>query len=69
MDVSTIGDSFHYYVYVMHKGCRRGTDVPVPFGWPARHSPPSGFADNSMTHDHMDNENYLLGLDATDEEF
>ena len=62
MEVSTIGDTFHYYVYVMQKGCRRDIDTPVAFGWPSRSTAPSGFQESSMSHDHMDDENYLLGV-------
>lgn len=62
LDVSTIGDTFHYYVYVMQKGHRRDNDTPVAFGWPTRSKAPSGLQDSSMSHDHMDDENYLLVL-------
>ncbi|KAL3144077.1 hypothetical protein ABBQ32_003872 [Trebouxia sp. C0010 RCD-2024] len=60
------GDSFHYYVYAMHKNQRKETDKPVPFGWPSRPSStvPSGFTDSSMQHDHMDNEDFLLGMEV-----
>lgn len=52
----------------MHKGFRKKADKPIAFGWPLRSDAPSGFADNSMTHDHMDSENYLLSVSITDEE-
>lgn len=68
VDASTIGDSFHYYVYVMRIGNRRTEDLPVQFGWPTRPEAPSGFAGDSMTHDHMDNENYLLAMNPADDE-
>ena len=67
VNVSTIGDSFHYYVYAMHKGFRKKGDKPIAFGWPLRSDAPSGFADSCMTHDHMDSENYLLSLSITEE--
>lgn len=64
ISVSTFGEGFHYYVYTLHKGRRTETDYPVPFGWPTRDpAAPSGFADSTMQHDHMDHADYLLSID------
>jgi len=64
VSVSTFGEGFHYYVYTLHKGRRTETDHPVPFGWPLRDlAAPSGIADSTMQHDHMDREDYLLSVD------
>lgn len=61
ISISTFGEGFHYFVYTMHKSLRTAEDQPVPFGWPSRESAvPSGFADATMQHDHMDQEDYLL---------
>ncbi len=65
VDISTFGDTFHYFVYSMHKGQRTNKDQPVPFGYPSRETAaPPGFTDVSMQHDHMDQEDYLLCLDV-----
>lgn len=64
ISVSTFGEGFHYYVYTLQKGRRTETDHPVPFGWPTRDpAAPSGFADSTMQHDHMDHADYLLSID------
>lgn len=64
ISVSTFGEGFHYYVYTLQKGRRTETDHPVPFGWPTRDpATPSGFADSTMQHDHMDHADYLLSID------
>lgn len=61
ISISTFGEGFHYFVYTMNKSLRTAEDQPVPFGWPSRESAvPSGFADATMQHDHMDQEDYLL---------
>lgn len=66
MHASSFGDSFHYYVYAMHKNQRKETDQPVPFGWPSRSSSivPSGITDSSMHHGHMDHEDFLLCMEV-----
>lgn len=65
MSISTFGESFHYFVYVMRKGQRTDEDKPVPFGWPTKGTTGfSGITDSSMQHDHMDQDDFLLRIDV-----
>ena len=65
MSISTFGESFHYFVYVMRKGQRTDEDKPVPFGWPTKATTGfSGITDSSMQHEHMDQDDFLLRIDV-----
>jgi len=57
MEHESFGDTFHYFVYTLRKGCRReaGTlEMPV--------TAPEGCLE-PMIHSHMDEESYLMAMD------
>lgn len=53
------GETFHYYVYVLHKGLRdsQGDSVETAEGSYTK-------LEEGMTHEHMDEEDYLLRMDV-----
>lgn len=58
MDTKTIGDTFHYFVYTLTKGCRTAADADPGF---LRNILDLGTKE-SMEHGHMDSEDYLLQI-------
>lgn len=58
----SFGEAFHYFVYNLRKGTRTESDADA--GWETRR--PKSAADygkEHMTHEHMDQEGYLLSMD------
>ena len=55
---STFGETFHYFVYVLRKGHREDTEeINLPYE-PSLHALEQG-----LTHEHMDEETYLMAID------
>lgn len=58
MSHESFGETFHYFVYTLQKGCRSKADtLDKP------HTPPPEGCQEPMTHSHMDEESYLMAMD------
>ncbi len=58
MTHSTFGETFHYFVYVLWKGQQSHSDEQHLTYNPSLHALEQG-----SSHEHMDQENYLLSID------
>ena len=54
---STFGETFHYFVYVLCKGHRQDSGESSLVYDPSSHALGQG-----STHEHMDQEDYLMGI-------
>jgi ubiquinone/menaquinone biosynthesis C-methylase UbiE len=57
MSHKSFGETFHYFVYNLQKGCRREADTLE-----TQTVAPEGCSE-PMTHSHMDEESYLMAMD------
>jgi len=58
MSHECFGETFHYFVYTLQKGCRSEADTLDKTPTPAIEG-----CQESMTHAHMDEDSYLMAMD------
>ena len=58
VELETVGETFHYFVYRMSKGCCSWDRVCEQLG-----SKSECVMEEGTMHDHMDSEDYLLAVD------
>lgn len=59
MQHASVGETFHYFVYALQKGSRSENDLSLETAEDRRPE----LLKEAMTHEHMDDEGYLMHID------